>query len=64
MFSSVVWSVSHLQNIFLRIPAYIALLISLLYLLRIIGKEDLLWIQGLITARNCSARKDVPGSEF
>ena len=45
---SAVFAASHLQGILLRIPAYLALLISLLYLLRIIRREDILWIKGLI----------------
>ena len=44
-----VWCVSHLHNTLARIPAFLALLVSLLYLLRIVGKEDILWIRGLIT---------------
>ena len=43
-----VWTVSHLPGTLLRIPAYLALLFSLLYLLRIVGKEDLHWIHGLV----------------
>ena len=43
-----VWCVSHLPGTLIRIPAYLSLLTSLLYLLRIIGKEDTLWIRGLI----------------
>ena len=46
-----VWGVSHLSSTLVRIPAYVALLTSLLYLLRIIGKEDILWITGLIRNR-------------
>ena len=43
-----VWSVSHLQSTLLRIPTYLALLTSLLYLLGIIDRLDILWINGLI----------------
>lgn len=42
------WITSHLHNSLLRIPAYLSLLTSLLYLLCIIGREDLQWISGLI----------------
>ena len=43
-----VWGISHISSIPMRIPAYLALLGSLLYLLKIIGKEDVQWIAGLI----------------
>lgn len=46
-----VWSVSHLQSALLRIPIYLALLISLLYLLGIIRREDIRWIKGLIRSK-------------
>ena len=42
-----VWAASHLQQPILRIPAYLCLLTSLLSLLGIVGREDLLWIRGL-----------------
>ena len=43
-----VWTTAHLQISLLRLPAYLCLLTSLLSLLRIIGKEDIHWITGLI----------------
>ena len=46
--AAAVWCVSHLQGFYIRIPAYLSLLTSLLYLLNIIGKEDILWISGLV----------------
>lgn len=52
------WSVSHLYGTFLKIPAYLALLVSLLYLLRVIGKEDILWIRGLITPAKITAARN------
>jgi len=52
-----VWAVSHLRPFLFRIPAYLALLISLLYLLRIIGKEDFLWIRGLISTKRQPAER-------
>ena len=44
-----VWAAAHLQILPLRIPSYICLLTSLLYLLRIIGREDIQWISGMVT---------------
>ena len=46
-----VWGVSHLSSTLVQIPAYLSLFFSLLYLLRIIGKEDILWIKGLVRAK-------------
>lgn len=39
--------VSVLHNTFLKIPAYLAVLFSLLYLFRIVSREDLQWLTGL-----------------
>lgn len=44
-----VWGASGFANPISRSVMYAAALMSLLYLLKVIGKEDLLWIKGLIT---------------
>ena len=43
-----VWGSTGFASPGLRITAYIALLGSLLYLLKVVSKEDLRWIQGLV----------------
>ena len=45
------WGAGHIRNVIIRIPAYICLLCSMLYLLRIIGREDILWIKKLFTSK-------------
>ena len=46
MFS--VWGAAGFDNLFLRSIVYLSALMSLLTLMKVIGKEDLLWIKGLI----------------
>ena len=43
-----VWAAGHLPSPFLRCAAYLPLLFSSLYLLKVIRREDLLWIKGLL----------------
>ncbi len=42
------WGASHLQNAWMAAGGYVAGLGSLLYLLQIVGREDLLWLRGLL----------------
>ena len=43
-----VWAASHLHSPFSRAAAFLALLGSLLYLLRVTGKEDIQWLAGML----------------
>ena len=45
-----IWGAAHLASPFSRVLAYTALLGSLLYLLRVISREDAAWVKGLLTA--------------
>lgn len=43
-----IWGASHFTHPVLRSGAYVALLGSLLYLLKVISREDIAWIKGLL----------------
>ena len=47
-----IWAASHLLSPALRSIAYLMLLGSLLVLFRILGKEDLAWLKGLVHLQN------------
>ena len=46
-----VFGASFLQNIPMQIGAYLALLLSLLTLFRVISREDIFWVKGLLTQK-------------
>ena len=46
-----VFGASHLENILLRSGAFAAIFLSLLILLKIVSKEDALWLRGLVAKR-------------
>ncbi len=43
-----VWGASHLQAVSLQAAAYLAILGCLLFLFRVLGKEDIFWLTGLV----------------
>ena len=43
-----VWGAAHLRQWAAQVMAYVALFGSLLYLLRVIGREDFIWLRGLL----------------
>ena len=49
-----VWMASHVRGFVLRAVAFILIFGSLLVLLRVIGKEDILWVKGLIYKKDPS----------
>ena len=51
-----VWSAAHVKSPVFRAGAYAAVLCCLLYLLKIIGKEDLRWLKGLIQKNDLTNR--------
>ena len=46
------WLASHLGTAALQSAAYLLLLFSGLYLLKIVGREDLIWLRGLLNTKN------------
>ena len=46
--TAAIWGASYVSQPYLRAGAYVALLGSLLYLTKIVSKEDIRWIKGLI----------------
>lgn len=50
--AAALWGASQMRGIAGQGLAYIALLGSLLYLFRVIGKEDFRWLRGLLKAKN------------
>ena len=50
-----IWITSYLHNPLLRIPAYLCLLASILSLLRIIGAEDIQWLEGLVKGKRLTS---------
>ncbi len=46
-----IWGVSHLQSGFGKCCAFVAIWGSLLFLCKILGKEDIFWIKGLIAKK-------------
>ena len=50
-----IWIASHVYTPLLRSCGYILVFGSLLVLLRVVGKEDLAWLKGLIAKNNLSA---------
>ena len=46
------WLASHLGTAALQSIAYLLLLFSGLYLLKIVGREDLVWLRGLLNTKN------------
>ena len=51
-----IWGASHLSQPMLQAASYIALLGSLLYLLRVISREDIAWVKGLICRNDLTVR--------
>ena len=51
-----VWMASHLGDPLLRSLSYLPLLMSSLYLLRVISREDLRWLKGLLKGRPAGTR--------
>ncbi len=47
-----IWAASYLHTPVLRAAAYPLILGCLLFLLRVLGKEDLLWLKGLVKKQN------------
>lgn len=47
-----IWAASYLHTPVLRAAAYPLILSCLLFLLRVLGKEDLLWLKGLVKKQN------------
>lgn len=45
-----IWASSHLSGVTGRVGAYLLLLGSLLFLLRVLGREDIAWLRGLVRA--------------
>lgn len=46
--SLAVWGASHLQSVFPKTAAYLMILGCLLFLFRVLGKEDITWLKGLL----------------
>ncbi len=53
--AAAVWAASHLTAPNAKAIAYTALLGSLLYLLKVIRREDVTWVKGLVTAKRSAA---------
>ena len=51
-----VWGSGHLSIPSLQIITYPALLFSAMYLLRILGREDLRWVRGLVRKKDLTFR--------
>jgi len=49
--ATALWSASQFRGIPGQVLAYCALLVSLLYLFRVLSREDFLWLQGLLKAK-------------
>ncbi len=43
-----VWAASSLYSVVLQVGVYLLLLVSLLFLFNVLGKEDLVWLKGLL----------------